>query len=75
MIALLLPCVPGVDLAAGEHSLDGRDFYVTLPNTSAALPVVIFLHGGGGSGETVANIAAANRVLAERHILVGPTGP
>ena len=54
MLTLLHSFSLGASLTAGANTLDGRDFSVSLPATLPA-PVVILLHGNGGTGAPMLN--------------------
>ena len=75
-----LPCVAhGVSLTAGSHTLGNRPFYVELPKASSSsgrFPVLITLHGNGGTGTPAANsMYNGNSDIASSHIIIGPDGP
>lgn len=74
--ALLHALAPlGASLTAGSHTLGGRGFRVVLPSGVSPAPVVICLHGNGGTGNMANDVANGNKGLADTHILVGPDGP
>lgn len=75
-----LPCVAhGVSLTAGSHTLGNRPFYVELPKASSSsgrFPVLITLHGNGGTGTPAAkSMYNGNSDIASSHIIIGPDGP
>lgn len=65
----------GASLTAGTHTLGGRNFQVLLPATTSPAPVLIVLHGNGGTGNFANTIKNGNAELAASHIIVGPDGP
>ena len=49
-LATVLRIACAEDLASGEHFLQGRKFTVATPDTQDPAPVLIMLHGNGGTG-------------------------
>lgn len=56
-------------------ALEDGEYHAALPSTPADAPVVIFLHGAGGSGATaMRNSAVVSRFLARGYAVLAPTG-
>ena len=71
----LIATCAAADITSGAHTLSGRAFQVLVPATTPA-PVLIRLHGNGGTGEPMLNSVASNMpALAAKYILVAPDGP
>lgn len=75
-LAQLWAAISAVSLLSGAHTHGGRNFQVAVPTSVQSAPVLICLHGNGGSGApTVDSILNAMPDLAARYIIVGPDGP
>lgn len=74
LVVLSAPSTLGASLTEGVHTLGGRQFRVVLPATTPA-PVMIVLHGNGGTGQEAQSTKSRNPDLAAAYILVGPDGP
>ena len=75
MLALTHLFSVGASLTAGAHTLSGRAFEVSLPNSGSG-HVLILLHGLGGTGAPMLrSVARGMPELSATHILVAPDGP
>lgn len=66
----------GTALASGSYTLSSRAYTVRVPTGSGPFPVLIALHGNGGSGSGAVRLAEnLGSVVTDRFIIVGPDGP
>jgi len=73
--AYLLAACAAADITSGAHTLSGRSFHLLVPATTPA-PVLICLHGNGGTGAPMLDsVASSMPSLAAKYILVAPDGP
>lgn len=55
--------------------LAGGDYHVALPPDASGAPMVLFLHGAGGTGETaMRNTGMIDRFLDRGYAVIAPTG-
>lgn len=60
---------------AGACELPDGDYHVALPATAKGAPIVVFLHGAGGSGETaMRNTGLVSSFVSRGYAVITPTG-
>ena len=57
------------------HWLDGRRFRAWVPAADTRMPVVILLHGLGGTGDVIDHVVRQSPALAAAYIIVAPDAP
>lgn len=79
----VLAVLAGLGLSSGAAAcsmdtactVDGRDYYVAVPDGDGPAPAVIFVHGFGGSGAgALRNAGMVNAYLARGYAVIAPDG-
>jgi polyhydroxybutyrate depolymerase len=59
----------------GPCLIDGGEYHAALPESPQGAPIVVFLHGAGGSGgTTIGNARLVGDLTARGHAVLAPTG-